>query len=176
MEKIFYTNKCNYPSSEEAVKYLLKEYFGIANAEIVKNENGKPYLVQQNDLPLFFSISHTKDWLFIAFSRNNIGIDAECMDRKVDYQPIVKKFSLNEQKEIQTTPDFLHHWTAKESAIKWLGGSIAKDLNSLSFINGKLAYKGEQLPVKITFKNFENILLAICAESDLHPTPFTLFP
>ena len=175
MEKIFYTNKCNYPSSEQAVKHLLEKYFGIKDANIVKNENGKPYLVEQ-DVPLFFSISHTKDWLFIAFSQSNIGIDAEYLDRKVIYQPILKKFSLDEQKEMQTTTDFLHHWTAKECTIKWLGGSIAKDFNSLSFTNGKMTYKGELLPAKITFTQFENILLAICNEKGFTPTSFFPFP
>ncbi len=176
MEKIFYTNKHNYPSSEEAVKDLLKRYWGIEDANISKNENGKPFLTQQEEFSLHFSITHTKDWLFVAFSKKNIGMDAEYIDREVDYHPIVKKFPLDEQKEIHSTSDFLHHWTAKESAIKWLGGSIAKDFNSLSFTDNKITHNGEWLPAKITFKRFENILLAICSENDFNPTPFTAFP
>ena len=37
MEKIFYTNKNNYATSEEAVKYILKTYFHINEVEIYRN-------------------------------------------------------------------------------------------------------------------------------------------
>ena len=104
MEKIFYTNKDNYATSEEAVTYILKTYFQIKDVEIHRNKNGKPYLstIQSTQPTMFFSVSHTKDTLFIIVSDKNVGIDGETKDRKINFAPIVKKFPKSEQEEIVT--------------------------------------------------------------------------
>ncbi|MBE7067754.1 MAG: 4'-phosphopantetheinyl transferase superfamily protein [Clostridiales bacterium] len=162
MEKIFYTNATEFPNSDAFVLYLLKKYYGKASATISRNENGKPFL----DAPLFFSVSHTKTYLFVAFSKENIGIDAEIVNRKTEFQTIIKKFPPLERKEILTQQDFLRHWTVRESAIKWLGGSIAKDLTKLSFYNGKLKYGNVELPVQLSFLNLANHFLCVCSERD----------
>ncbi len=125
MEKIFIVSQNAYPTSEIAVKDVLSKYFQMENAQIERGDHGKPFLVGGQALPLFFSIAHTDNKLFIAVSNENVGIDAERIDRTVDYTPIVKRFSTNERKEITDTQTFLRHWTAKESAVKWLGGSLA---------------------------------------------------
>ncbi len=176
MEKIFYTAKSAYASSEEAIEYLLEKIFGIAHAHILRNENGKPYLSNAQDIPLFFSVSHTKNFLFVAFSKRNIGIDAESTTRYIDYAPIVKKFPFNEQSEIQSTSDFLQHWLAKESTIKWLGGSIAKDLNRLTFYKNQVYYKDLPLPVHITFQACKDTMLAICSETAWEEVTILPFP
>ena len=176
MKKIFYTDKSAYTSSEEAIQYLLKKTFGIVDAHILKTDNGKPYLSNTQDVPLFFSVSHTKNLLFIAFSKENIGIDAEYTTRHIHYAPIIKKFPSIEQNEIHSTADFLQHWLAKESTIKWLGGSIAKDLNNLAFFKNQIYYNESPLPVHITFEKYDDTILAICSETPweelkIHPFP-----
>ena len=176
MEKIFYTDKSAYTSSQEAIEYLLKKIFGIVDARILKTDNGKPYLSNVHDVPLFFSVSHTKNLLFIAFSKENIGIDAEYATRRVHYAPIIKKFPQMEQNEIHSTADFLQHWLAKESAIKWLGGSIAKDLDNLAFYKNQVYYNNSHLPVHITFQRFNDTILAICSETAWEEAIIHSFP
>ena len=161
MEKIFYTDKHAFPSSSEALQTVFSRYFGIENAEIQRTKNGKPYLLDKYGL--FFSVSHTKTLLFIGVSDAEIGIDAEALSRETDYLTVLKKFPLEEQAEIQSKTDFLRHWTAKEAAVKYLGGTLAKDLKALSFIRGKLCYCDKALP-DICEKELENTLLSVCAK------------
>ena len=170
MEKIFYAERSAYPTSEHAIKRVLTEYFALPNAKIIRNENGKPYL--ENGKSLFFSITHTAERLFIAVSDENVGIDAENLSRSVDFLPIVKKFSSAEREEIHSESDFLYHWTAKECAVKWLGGSIARDLLKLRFIKGKLSYGEIELPANLVFLQRDGILLAVCGERDFSNAEF----
>ena len=163
MEKIFYTDKHAFPSSSEALQAVFSQYFGIENAEIQRTKNGKPYLLDKYGL--FFSVSHTKNLLFIGVSDAEIGIDAEALSRETDYSIVLRKFPLEEQAEILSNTDFLRHWTAKEAAIKYLGGTLAKDLKKLSFIRGKFHYCDQVLPT-ICEKELEDTLLSICAKRD----------
>ena len=162
MEKIYYTQLSNFPNSESAVLYLLKRDFNISSATIYRGDNGKPFL----DIPLFFSISHTKTHLFIAFSSENIGIDAEQKSREIDYSIIQKKFHPSERQEILCKEDFLRNWIVKESAIKWLGGSIAKDFSRLMYANGLLKYGEIEVPAKLTRLEIENHFVCVCSERD----------
>lgn len=163
MEKIFYADRSAYPTTDEAVRTVLAHHFGVENAEIVRNENGKPYL--KDGKSLFFSVSHTNTKIFIAVSDENVGLDAERAERETAYHAIVKKFSPSERKEIVCTQDFLRHFTAKEAAVKWLGGTLAHDLYKLSYINGVLTYGEAALP-PVSFPFFEGYILAVCGERD----------
>ncbi len=169
MEKIFYRNLFDFPSSADAVRCLLTEKFHLPNVKLTKTENGKPYLKNSN-IPLHFSLSHTQGALFIAFCDENVGIDAEFISRQCNYLPIIQKFTLEEREEIRTPQDFLLHWTVKEAAVKWLGGSLSQDLKKLVYAKGTLHYEGLPLPVHITIKTFGDYLLSICSERDFSHT------
>ena len=69
MEKIFCMKRAHYKNSDEALKRILSDFFAIENAQILRTENGKPYLA---DSSLFFSVSLTNDMIFIAFSSANV--------------------------------------------------------------------------------------------------------
>ena len=163
MEKIYYADKSAYPTSDVAVLEILKKDFGLENEKIFRGDNGKPYLA---DTPLFFSVSHTQDKLFIAFSNENVGIDAETEDRKTEYRSIIKRFTATERKNILSTEDFLKTWTAKESAVKWLGGTLAHDLYKLEFLGDKMKYGEIELPAKFTLLQIDGCLVTVCGERD----------
>lgn len=173
MEKIFYTNKIAFLSSEHAIQYVLERFFNLKKQAILRNKNGKPYL---QDESLFFSVSHTKDLLFIAVSDKNIGIDVENVYREVNYLPILKKFTQKEQQAILTKHDFLTLWTIKESVIKWLSGSIALDLTKIHYENEKIFYNENPLNVTITKRFLNDFLIAICCESDFENAELVFFP
>ena len=170
MEKIFFTDKTAH-SSEEALKTLLNEVYNLPNAVILRTKNGKPYVENGP----FFSVSHTAEKLFIVFSKANIGLDAELLMRDINYAPILKKFPLPERAEIACKEDFLRHWVVKESAVKYLGGTLARDLQKLSFIKNRLTYENEELPVNVSVLNFEGHLLSVCGEEDFSKSLFIPF-
>ena len=174
MQKIFYTDVNAYPNSETAVKYIFKRFFQLKNVSIERNENGKPFLCACKSR-LFFSVSHTNGKLFIAISDDNVGIDAESEERQTQYASIVKKFPAEEQLEIRSSLDFLKHWTAKEAAIKWLGGTLSHNLANLLYVNGNMIYKNAPLPVCVCFPPFENYIVAICSERDFSETEYISF-
>ena len=170
MGKIFYTEKSLY-TSESFIKKILAEFYGIENAVVLRTKNGKPYVENGP----YFSVSHTANKLFVVFSAQNVGLDAELLSRKVNYKLIVKKFPLFEQEEISCDKDFLYHWVAMESAVKYLGGTISHDLKDLAFKERKLFYKSVEMPVKIQFITWENYLLAVCSNTELENlTPISL--
>lgn len=149
---------------------VFEKYFSVSSTKIKRTENGKPYLESENGL--FFSVSHTDSMLFIAVSDCNVGLDAENEDRKVNYTAIVKKFSLHEQSEIVSNIDFLKNFTAKESAVKFLGGKLALDLNKLQVINGEIVYNNSPLPAILSYPVFDGYILAVCCEKDFSSAEF----
>ena len=171
MEKIFYADISAFTSSEAAVQYILKTHFDTQTARIARTENGKPYL-ENSDIRLFFSVSHTKTALFVAFSDENVGLDAEALTRQLDYKSVLKRFPIDERSEITSVQDFLKHWTVKESAIKWLGGTIAQDLAKLSYINGELRYNGLDIPIYVTTLTYEGHCLSVCSERNFSSATF----
>ena len=170
MEKIFYAERSAYPSSEIAIQKILREVFGVENAVISRTKTGKPYLADR--LGIFFSVAHTDELLLIAFSDKELGIDAERLDRAVDYTTIVKKFPLAEHEEIRCCQSFLKSWVVKESAVKYLGSTLAKELKKLCFLQGKLLRNGEELPAVLTVKSFRGHIVAVCGKRDFQSAEF----
>ncbi len=165
MEKIFYAEPSRFPSSTEAVKEILRSHFNIINPTLAKTESGKPYL-QSPALPLYFSVTHTKEGLFIAFCDQNVGIDGELLSRKVNLPLLLKRFSQREREEITSQRDFLLHWTVKEAAVKWLGETLASSLQKLTFVKGALFYESLELPAHITHLEIGGHILSVCSERD----------
>lgn len=173
MEKIFYADKSKYAKSEVAVKKILYDFYGLENPEILRTENGKPYL--KTDTPLFFSISHTDTMLFIAVSDTEIGIDSERLSRKTDYAPILSKFSERERKNVRSREDFLRLWTAKESVVKYLDKRLLTALKSIECYENKAFYQGRELPCKLTQVTFAEYILTVCGKNDWSAAEFIKF-
>ena len=167
MEKIFYTDTTKY-TTEQAVRKILSEYYGTPNAEIVRTKHGKPYVVSGP----FFSVSHTNNRTYIIVSDTPVGIDVEFLMREPRYAATLKRFALNEQAEIRSPQDFLLHWTAKESAIKYMGTTLALDLKHLTYTHEQLTYKGELFPAKLSFLTHEGYQLCVCSGDSVQDVEF----
>lgn len=148
---------------------VLSERFGIGDARIVRSENGKPFWENGS---LFFSVSHTKAMYFAAVSEENIGIDAEPADRNPRYGALLSRFPYAEREEIKDEKDFLRHWTARESAVKWMGGTLADAFSRLSYMGGELFYRTLKLPVRIDHFTREGHIIALCREKGSGETQF----
>lgn len=105
-------------------KFVAKCFYKLENTDIVVKDK-KPYFVSGN---LFFSISHSKDIVLVAFNNNDIGADVEYVCEKRDFKSIMNRYG--EIAENPTAMEFYRFWTLHESEIK-LGADI-KSLFSTS--------------------------------------------
>ena len=125
MITLFCAERERFPDSENFIRYVFSERYALNGIKLEKTSNGKPYLT---NAPYEISLSHTKTHYFLAVSALPVGVDAEQLERNTDYAPILKKFTKKERDGVQNQRDFLSLWTAKESVIKLLGGTLSRDL------------------------------------------------
>lgn len=167
MEKIFYADKSAF-TTEAALKRIFSVCYGRNSVDILRTAHGKPYVENGPH----FSVTHTKNRLYIAFSDTEIGLDAESLSRAPYYETIVKKFSPAEQAEIDCAETFLKHWVIKESAVKYMGGTLALDLYKLDYAGGHLFYNNAPFPAKITLRTHEEFILSICGNGNFDNAEF----
>ncbi len=98
---------------------------GFFEYEIIKNENGKPFL---KDIPIYFSISHTNGFCAVCISDSPVGIDCEKIDYSYKDRAIAfsKRFFVDNEIELlnkngNDVVTFFKIWTGKEAVIKKLG-------------------------------------------------------
>lgn len=119
----------NGQSGHEAGRKLLAQLYrqetGEDLPEILTTDRGKPYF---GDSPWHFSITHTPNHAFCALSRNNVGIDAEEADRKINLKLADKVLSPMEKQQFDAAPDkkmaLLTFWVLKEASVKLTGEGL----------------------------------------------------
>ncbi|MEW6711281.1 MAG: 4'-phosphopantetheinyl transferase superfamily protein [Candidatus Riflebacteria bacterium] len=116
--------------SRGILRRLIGNYLGQnpEKLEFAFNEHGKPSLKYFPDC--FFNISHSRDRLVLLFAPCCCGIDIECGARKVDFQPILRRFFAEEEIaswQLQPEPvaAFFRGWTRKEAFLKATGVGIS---------------------------------------------------
>lgn len=116
-------------TGHEAGRQLLQQLYraqtGQALPEILVTDQGKPYFA---DSPWYFSISHTPKHAFCVLSRNNIAIDAEELDRKINLKLADKILSPSERMQFDAAENkekaLLTLWVLKEAAAKLSGEGL----------------------------------------------------
>ena len=121
-------------SGHDAGRALLRDLCGGNLPQIAVTEQGKPYFPQE---PMHFSISHTKNHAFCCLCRENVGIDAEEMDRKVSPALADKVLSATEKARYEASSDknaaLLRLWVLKEAYAKLLGKGLGDYLYKTDF-------------------------------------------
>ena len=125
-------------SGHEAGRRLLRQlwdaHVGGDLPEIAASDRGKPCFV---DSDWHFSISHTKRRVFCALSRENIGIDAEELDRNISLSLAEKILSPSEKAQFDAAEDkrtaLLKFWVLKEAAAKLSGEGLRGYPNHTNF-------------------------------------------
>ena len=95
-------------------KFIAKNIYDVNNLEI-EICNRKPFFVSRE---IFFSISHSKDIILVAFNNYDIGVDVEYM-RKCNYKAIMSRYNAVDAGEEPAQKDFYKFWTMHEAQI-WL--------------------------------------------------------
>lgn len=133
-----------------ALKYLFNN-----SLELKHYESGKPYIKEANHI----SISHSKDYIAIAFGEENIGIDIEQPHAKM-LKLIPRILSESELKQFQQSPTIEHAckmWGTKESVLKYIGD---KNLNYRDEIKiDKDSIKYLDLNFEVCFENVDEMIL-----------------
>jgi 4'-phosphopantetheinyl transferase len=123
-----------------ALRILLGAYAKVAPESICFNytENGKPYISGSD---LGFNVSHSGDWVVLAFGRNRqVGVDVEKLRREMDVMSIASRYFTPEESELIEMSDdvhhlFFHHWCRKEAYIKAIGSALFRELSSFAVPN-----------------------------------------
>ena len=121
-----------------AGRKLLKELYraetGEDLPEISITDRGKPYFP---DSAWHFSISHTPKHAFCVLSRNNVGLDAEELDRKINLKLAEKILSPGEKSRFDAAENkekaLLTFWVLKEAAAKLSGEGLRGYPNHTDF-------------------------------------------
>ena len=100
---------------------------------------GKPYTVSEESFR--FSISHSGKYTAVAFADDEIGVDIEQIDRRLDRTLIADTvFTSDERAYIFSPSDealrrirFARLWTAKESCLKYLGTGLNRSPLTVEF-------------------------------------------
>lgn len=116
-------------SKISSVELLKKIYKREANADfdtskLYYNNYGKP---QYND-EFYFNVSHSKNYICIAISKSNVGIDIE-ENRKI-YRNFNKSFFAVDECIINN--NILNNWVIKEAYSKLLGLGLNFDFKKIS--------------------------------------------
>lgn len=155
MIKLFF---CRKKDIEETLKNALHPHI-CGNYAIKYGVCGKPY-IEGN--PVFFSIAHSGDSGVVLISDRQCGVDLEVLkERKID--ALYNRLTAREKADIQGKSEpFLKNWVAKESYIKYLGGTVAW-IKRLEFVGGTLYFDGKKADCEIAVENYENrAVYAVC--------------
>lgn len=104
---------------------LYREETGEDLPEVLTTDRGKPYFADEK---LHFSISHTPGHAFCVLSEQNVGMDAEELDRNINLKLARKILSPTEKAEFDAASDkrqaLLTFWVLKEAAAKLSGQGL----------------------------------------------------
>ena len=150
-------------------KLIVKSYhlknnykFDWKNWEVSKHN--KPSLKQG----LHFNISHSEDWVVVAFSKYPIGIDIE-LKQDINWSDLISSFHINEQEfmenSLQKLNDFYKIWTRKESFLKAIGIGMSNGLSHYNCLESTL-YNAKNWKIQ-PFNFNSNYAAAICSSVEI---------
>ena len=160
------SDRINYAVTKAIVNLLFSKIEKLKCEEIRwrYGKYNKPYI--RNHLNLHFNISHTTGFSIVAFSRNEIGVDIENIERNIDYSEIKNNFFINNEK-ILGLKDFYKYWVSKEAYLKYKGVGLIQNLETVDVINKnnnvmKVIDKENNIQKEILIFEKEKFVFALC--------------
>ncbi|HLY69272.1 MAG TPA: 4'-phosphopantetheinyl transferase superfamily protein [Puia sp.] len=122
-------------------KYLNKSPGTI---QFVAGAHKKPVLNKNSGGGLHFNISHSGDFVLIAISNSEVGVDIEKINADFSYREILETNFSKEEIELiihskNPVESFYLLWTRKESLVKAMAKGLIDDLNSISVLDGSFS-------------------------------------
>lgn len=151
------------------LRQMLKESGYSQDAVFYTDEKGKPHLEGDK---LFFSISHSGEFVACAVSRHPVGIDIE-KKRRVDL-PLIKRvcneeeisYVISDSEEITDAvcARFLTLWCLKEAYLKFTGEGLSGGLKSISFADNNKITENPLPRIKAQSFAAEEYICAVVSE------------
>ena len=152
--------KKEFLSSRIALKRIFKK-----ELELKYQKSGKPFIKEAKHL----SISHSYDFLAVAFGEENIGIDIEKpQNRMIRFmQKILSEIEFIEFKKKPSIDLACKLWGAKEAILKYVGDKNLNYKEDIKVENIELGVaKYLKMDFKVEFEKIENMILTYVIRSD----------
>jgi len=134
---VFERDRRRFIAARAALRSILAECAGIGPRQVAfyYTPSGKPGLagdLERSELQ--FNLSHSGALALIAVVRRAaLGVDVECLSRRVDYEGIAKRFFSERERRALESLDgskrkrgFFDCWTRKEAFVKALGEGLSR--------------------------------------------------
>jgi len=134
------------------------------------SEHGKPYLRHH---PVYFNVSHSGDYVALAISENNVGVDIEKL--RLNKMRVARRFfSDTEINRLQASEipdqDFTRLWSLKEAYLKYSGSGLTEALNTFTVRESQQPHifevydsAGKQKSIRLFHKTINNLyFLSVC--------------
>lgn len=138
------------------LRKLLATYLSSLPGQIVFGyaQHGKPYL--KHEAQLRFNISHSRDMVAYAFSRQHeLGVDVEYMRPQKNLDGMIQRIATSrEQQELAQLAGqarneaFYRLWTRKEAYIKMVGRGLGMGLRSIH-----IGTQASDTPLVVSYKD-----------------------
>ena len=145
-------------------RIALKKIFN-KELELKHHKSGKPFIKESKHL----SISHSSNFLALAYGEENIGIDIEKpQNRMVKLMPkILSEIEFMEFKKEPSIDLACKLWGAKEAILKYVGDknlNYKEDIKVENIQLGVATYL--KMNFKVEFQKIENMILTYVVRSD----------
>jgi 4'-phosphopantetheinyl transferase len=139
---VFPEHRRQFLISHAFLRLVLSQYAPVAPAawSFVNGAHGKPALAPQSMPELHFNLSHTRGLAAVAVARQEVGVDAENIERRDPGIELARRyFSAEEVAHLsplegeQRKSAFFDFWTLKEAYIKARGLGLALPLDQFWF-------------------------------------------
>jgi 4'-phosphopantetheinyl transferase len=136
-------DKQTFIAGRAILRLLLGMYVGINPRDItfIHSENTKPRLNNECNLSIHFNVSYSRQWMLIAVSDEEVGIDIEHYgDSAVTQTEMNSLFTEDEVIFINNQPKpvkaFHTLWTRKEALLKAISQGIIDEIKFVPCLNG----------------------------------------
>jgi 4'-phosphopantetheinyl transferase len=136
-------DKLRYIFGRGALRFLLGKYLNkFPNTiQFALGADKKPLLNKNSGDNMHFNISHSGDFVLIAISNSEVGVDIEKISPDFSYKEILQSnFSKEEidfiQNSLHAIESFYLLWTRKESLVKATSKGLIDNLNLISVLDG----------------------------------------
>lgn len=132
-------DKLRFIISRGSLRCLLSKYTNIPATAIkfVISANKKPRIYQHD---LKYNVTHSGDWVLIAISNTEVGVDTEEMDPAFNYKEILadnfSRDEINYIAHLDSINSFYLLWTRKEAMTKATAQGIDDNLKYIPCLNG----------------------------------------
>ena len=119
------------------------------NLVLSVDHNNKPILSNPSTNEIKFNISYAMDYIMIAISPLEVGIDIEYVNPNFEFKDILNEYFTKKEisyiEENNTVARFFTAWTKKEGLAKAIGNGLFGPINQFPTLNGDTFLDGSIL-------------------------------